>query len=71
MALRDGLFSYHVVRMASVRNTRKVRGVSKVRENNHWQKKQAGPPLVHSSEGHPGAIACFGRSLVSPVSAHH
>lgn len=62
--LRDDLLcSYHVVRMASVRNTRKVRGVSKARENNHWQKKQVVPPLIHSSEGDPGAIACFGRSL--------
>lgn len=70
-AFRDDLLSYHVVRMAIVRNTRRVRGVSKVRENSHWQKKQRGPPLVHSSEGGPGAIACFGRSLASePVSVH-
>lgn len=46
-----------------MRNTRKVRGVSKVRENIHWQKKQVGPPLIHISEVDPGAIACFGRSL--------
>lgn len=60
---RDDLCSYHVVWMASVRNTRKVRGVSKARENSHWQKKQVVPPLMHSSEGDPGAVACFGRSL--------
>lgn len=49
--------------MRNTREMRGMRGVSKVRENIHWQKKQVGPPLIHSGEGDPGAIACFGRSL--------
>lgn len=68
MRSRGDLCSYHVVRMASVRNTRKVRGVSKVCENIHWQKKQLGPTPTDTQQRGRSRSNCVFRQVAQRVS---